>query len=87
MSVRNVIIIGFISIVTLVSPILFLLRLISANVAFPFMFTMLGVQQLSLGLLVAKKGMKKTRFFTIVFGTLFILFGLGIVLPYYYFNN
>lgn len=70
---------------TLITPILFLLRIIEANVAFPIIFTMLGIQQVSIGIFMPNNEVKKVRVFNFIFGGIFIIFGLGVVLPYYLF--
>ena len=82
---RNKIIHIVISILAILLPAGYLLRIISAEVAFPIMFTLLGCQQLFHGLFIASKENKYLRAFSIILGSLFIFFGLFIVLPSYYF--
>lgn len=74
-----------ISIVAVIFPIGFLLNIISAKIAFPIIFTLLGCQQLFNGLFIVQKNSKTQRTYSIVFGILFIVFGIFIVMPTYYF--
>jgi len=81
---RNKIIYIVISIIAISFPIGFLLGVISAKVAFPIIFTLLGCQQLFHGLFLAPKDNKTLRLFSIILGILFILFVIFIVFPTYY---
>lgn len=81
---RNKVIYVVISIIAILFPIGFLLDVISAKVAFPVMFTLIGCQQLFNGLFITSKDNKPSRLFSIIFGILFIIFGIFIVFPKYY---
>lgn len=73
-----------ISIIAILFPIGFLLGVVSAKVAFPIIFTLSGCQQLFNGLFLVSKENKHLRLFSVVFGSLFIIFGIFIVFPTYY---
>ncbi|MCT4687117.1 hypothetical protein [Vallitalea sp.] len=81
---RNRVIYVAISIIAVLFPIGFLLGVVSEKVAFPIIFTLLGCQQLFNGLFIVSRDNKKSRLFTIIFGSLFIIFGIFIVFPTYY---
>lgn len=65
-------------------PILFLLRIIEDDLAFPVIFTCLGVNQIFIGIFIITEN-KRMRIANILLGSLFLLFALGVVIPHYYF--
>ena len=85
MEKRKKIILGVVTILALTSPALFLLRVIEASVAFPIMFIMIGVQNITLSLVYRSTNGKKSTKGQFIVGVVCIIFGLGIVLPYYIF--
>lgn len=74
-----------ISLVALLFTLAYIFDLISAIVAFPIIFAILGLQQLIYGLYVISKENRSLRFFSVVAGLLFLLFDFFIVMPEYYF--
>lgn len=86
MKAKNRILINIIiGILTITSPILFLIGVLEANIAFPIMFTMIGVQQISLSLNFSKGEHDQIKKLNLIVGISFMIFGLGIVLPFYLF--
>lgn len=73
------------TVIALIFPVGFLLNLINMEVAILAMFTLMGVQQLYHGIHVVPEGKKKLKLLSYVYGVLMIIFGVFIVLPYYYF--
>ncbi len=73
------------SCITILIPIGYLLGIISAKVAYPMVFILLGCQQLFRGLFIEPAQNKKTKMFSIVVGIGIIIFGVFIVIPTYYF--
>lgn len=63
----------------------FLLGFITDKVAFPILFTCIGCQQLFNGLILNSKN-KSSKLLSILFGILFIIFAIFIVIPRYYFK-
>ncbi len=82
---KHKIIFGVITVLGIVSPVLYLTRLIEASVAFPTMFTIIGIQQVYYGLFLVPEETVKIKRKSIIFGSIFIFFGLAIVLPFYIF--
>jgi|LGOV01.1.fsa_nt_gb threonine/homoserine/homoserine lactone efflux protein len=82
---RNKVIYIVISAIAISFPIAFLLGIISAKITFPIIFTLMGCLQLFHGLFIESKDKKHLRILSIIFGILFILFGIFIVFPNYYF--
>ena len=73
----------FVTLLALVFPILYLINYIEANIAFPVMFTLMGLQQLTKGLL-SKQSQSPQNYF-VISGIIFMAIGIGVVLPYYLF--
>lgn len=74
-----------ITIVALIFPIGFLLNVISAKVAFPMMYFLMGLQQVYHGLFMTPHENKKSKKMSIIFGVLLIVFSVVFVIPQYYF--
>jgi len=72
------------SIIAIIFPIGYLFGIISAKVALPVTSILLGCQQLFHGLFVAPRDNKPLRFTSSIFGILFILFGVFVLLPNFY---
>lgn len=65
----------------IIFPVGLLLGLIADKIAFPIMFICLGCQQLFIGLKD-----KPVKLFSILFGILFIMLTIFIIIPKYYFR-
>lgn len=89
MTMTKRVIFALISVAAVTFPILFLTKTLEKEVAFPLMFTMLGIQQLYSALFINKfdESNKKVKKISIIFAIGFIIFGLGVVLPYYLLTN
>lgn len=72
-----------ISAIALLFPVGYLMGAISAQVAFPTMFTLIGCLQMFNGFFIEPKENRYLRVFSIVTGMFFILYGLFVVLPTY----
>lgn len=87
MKTNNRVIFIIITVLAALAPILYLLQVLEAPIAFPIMFTMIGVQQLYSSLFLIPEEQKSKKETGIIFGSTFTFFGLVIVLPYYLFFN
>ena len=69
-------------------PLLFMLGYIfdltSAEVAFPISFTFMGLQHLFYGLFISNEN-RSLRYFSVLIGSLSLLFSFFILMPKYYF--
>ncbi len=74
-----------ITILCLIFAIGLFLNKISARVALPIMFVLLGWQQLFLGVFITAKDKKAKRIFGIIFGILTIYFAVFMLKTYRYF--
>jgi len=72
-----------ISIIALLFPVGYLMGVITANIAFPAMFTLIGCLQLFHGFFIVSKESRLLRLFSILTGLFFIFYGLFVVLPTY----
>lgn len=81
---KRKVVIGIITVLGLLVPVLFLAKIIEAKIAFPIIFILLGCQQLYNGLFVVPKENKILRKTSLVLGVLFTIFGIFIVIPWYY---
>jgi len=82
---KKKLIIGLFFVIAISSAVAYLLRLITAKVAFPILFSCIGCQQIFNGLIFYKKN-KSLGIVSLSVGGLAIIFTIFIVIPTYYFK-
>lgn len=61
----------------------FLVGALEAKTAFPIIFVLLGCQQIFHGFLMVPKAQTKLKKWSLIAGTFFLLFAVGVVIPSY----